>query len=91
MLGTPELSFSLSSAGWRNDVSYGDIVLFRFPGAVQLAATRPAARPCLVLDVETRNGRWCAVLVVVTAALVLVALVGEGSSTVDKRLVSADD
>jgi hypothetical protein len=33
----------------------------------------------------------CAVLVVVTAALVLVALVGEGTSTVDERVVSADD
>ncbi|WP_240145716.1 hypothetical protein [Halococcus salsus] len=52
--------------------------------------------PLVALPLATRFGYTveyllCAVLVVVTAALVLVALVVEGTSTVDKRLVSADD
>ncbi|RKF12398.1 hypothetical protein D6850_18170 [Roseovarius spongiae] len=63
MLDTPEFSVSPSCADWRDDVSYGDIVLFRFPGAGRPAAARPAVRPCLVLDVETLNTRRCAVLV----------------------------
>lgn len=63
MLDAPRLLFSPRSAAWQEKLSYGDIVLFRFPGAGQSAASRPAVRPCLVLDVETLGIRRCAVLV----------------------------
>lgn len=57
---TPRIPFL---TGWRNDMSYGDIVLFRFPGMGQPAAAYPVVWPCLVLDVETLNVRRRAVLV----------------------------
>ena len=48
--------------GWRDHVSYGDIVSFRFPLAEEGAAGCPKARPCLVLDVEVRGGQRYALL-----------------------------
>ncbi|MEX1236530.1 MAG: hypothetical protein WEB56_16225 [Roseovarius sp.] len=64
MLDTTTSSFTSSfNADWQNRVSYGDILTFRFPGLAQPAAARPAARLCLVLDIETIGGRRCAVLV----------------------------
>lgn len=68
MLDAPRLLFSPSFAYWQNDVSYGDIVLFRFPGAGQPAAARPAVRSCLVLDVAMLNARRRAILVPAFAA-----------------------
>lgn len=64
MLHTSTASFTpVLDADWRNHLSHGDIVMFRFPAAGQPAAARPAARPCLVLDIETVGTRHCAVLV----------------------------
>lgn len=64
MLHTSTASFNPDlNSTWRNHLSHGDVVMFRFPGAGQPAAARPAARPCLVLDIETVGIRRCAVLV----------------------------
>lgn len=40
---------------WRNHVSYGDIVSFRFPLAEEGSVGRPKARPCLILDIEEKG------------------------------------
>lgn len=64
MLYTSTASFTPAlDVDWCNHLSHGDVVMFRFPGAGQPAAARPAARPCLVLDIETVGTRRCAVLV----------------------------
>lgn len=48
---------------WQDQLSPGDIVMFRFPGLGQPTSARPMPRPCLVLDIEIVRGRRCAVLV----------------------------
>ena len=64
MLHTSTSSFTpVLDANWRNHLSHGDVVMFRFPGTGQPVAARPVARACLVLDIETVGTRRCAVLV----------------------------
>ncbi len=46
---------------WRDQLSHGDLVVFRFPIAGRADCAVP--RPCLVLDIETVGSRRCAVLV----------------------------
>ncbi|GAW37270.1 hypothetical protein RA2_04347 [Roseovarius sp. A-2] len=63
MLHTSTSSFIADpGTDWRNHLSHGDVVMFRFPGAGQAATANPAPRPCLVLDIEVTAGRRCAVL-----------------------------
>lgn len=60
MLHTSTASFiPVLDADWHNHLSHGDVVMFRFPAAGQPAA----ARPCLVLDIETVGIRRCAALI----------------------------
>ncbi|CUH38624.1 hypothetical protein JSE7799_01441 [Jannaschia seosinensis] len=47
---------------WRDHVGYGDIVSFRFPLAEEESQRRPKARPCLILDIEVRDGQRYALL-----------------------------
>ncbi len=47
---------------WRDHVSYGDIVSFRFPLAEEGSARQPKARPCLILDIEMRGDQLYALL-----------------------------
>ena len=47
---------------WRDHVSHGDIVSFRFPLAEKDAAGRPKTRPCLILDIEEKGGQRCALI-----------------------------
>lgn len=47
---------------WRDHVTYGDIVSFRFPLAEQDATGRPKARPCLILDIEVKGDQRYALL-----------------------------
>ena len=47
---------STMTPAWRNHVSYGDIVSFRFPLAEDGDGTPPKPRPCLILDIEERGG-----------------------------------
>ena len=42
---------------WGDTIQRGDVVLFRFPHAEGDANDAPKSRTCLVLDIETRNGR----------------------------------
>lgn len=42
---------------WQDHIAPGDIVSFRFPLAEEGHKGRPKARPCLVLDIETRGGQ----------------------------------
>ena len=63
MLHTSPSSFIPAPAtDWRHQLSHGDIVMFRFPVAGQVATARPVPRPCLVLDTEIASGRRCALL-----------------------------
>ena len=55
-------TLSTMTAAWRDDVSYGDIVSFCFPLAEEGHTGRPKARPCLILDIEVRNGQRYALL-----------------------------
>lgn len=50
------------SAAWRNHLSHGDIVLFRFPLAEEGETAKPKARPCLVLDIEQIGDQTYALL-----------------------------
>jgi len=50
------------TAAWRDHLSHGDIVLFRFPLAEDGETATPKPRPCLVLDVETIGGKRYALL-----------------------------
>lgn len=49
-------------ADWRDRLSCGDIVLFRFPPAGTASSACPVPQPCLLLDIEFLRGRRCAVL-----------------------------
>ena len=40
------------TAAWRDHISHGDIVSFRFPLSEEGAREQPKARPCVVLDIE---------------------------------------
>ena len=53
---------STMTPAWRDHVSYGDIVSFRFPLADDGDGTPPKARPCLILDIKKRGGVRYAVL-----------------------------
>jgi mRNA-degrading endonuclease toxin of MazEF toxin-antitoxin module len=48
---------------WRDDLSHGDIVLFRFPLSEGGEDAEIKARPCLVLDIETIGDARYAVIV----------------------------
>ncbi|CTQ48097.1 hypothetical protein [Jannaschia donghaensis] len=43
------------TAEWRDHISPGDIVSFRFPLAEDGNRAHPKARPCLILDIEERG------------------------------------
>jgi len=47
---------------WRDHVTYGDIVSFRFPLAEMDATGRPKARPCLILEIEVKGDQRYALL-----------------------------
>ena len=53
---------------WRDHVSCGDIVSFRFPLAEKDAEGRPKARPCLILDIEEKGGQRYALIAYGTAS-----------------------
>ncbi len=57
----PDATFT---ENWRDQISHGDLVVFRFPIAGRADCAVP--RPCLVLDIETVGSRRCAVLVPAT-------------------------
>ena len=50
------------TGAWRDHLSHGDIVLFRFPLAEETGTTKPKARPCLVLEVEAVGDQRLALL-----------------------------
>lgn len=62
MLDTSKPEKTFATADWGDQLSYGDVVLFRFPLAGHTVGAHPVPRPCLVLDVEIMRGRRCAVL-----------------------------
>lgn len=47
---------------WQTNLRRGDVVAFRFPCAEDAGAADPKARTCLVLEIETRDGRHFAEL-----------------------------
>lgn len=52
----------VATNAWRNDLSHGHIVLFRFPLSEGGETAVIKARPCLVLDIETISGvRYAAI------------------------------
>ena len=53
---------STMTDAWRDHVSYGDIVSFRFPLAEENSTERPKARPCLILDTEVQVGQRYALI-----------------------------
>lgn len=56
MLDTTNFTTNLTmTLDWRDHLSYGDIVSFRFPLADKGHTGTPKARPGLVLDIETRG------------------------------------
>ena len=61
MLDTINTILTMTPA-WRDHVTHGDIVSFRFPLAEEGNAGPPKARPCLVLDIETKGGQRYALL-----------------------------
>jgi hypothetical protein len=61
MLDTTPIIPTMTEA-WRDYVSYGDIVSFRFPLAEEGATGRPKARPCLILDIEEKGGQRFALI-----------------------------
>lgn len=61
MLDTTTTTLTMTPA-WRDHLSYGDIVSFRFPLAEEAGTGKPKARPCLILDIETRDGQRYALL-----------------------------
>ena len=56
-----------TTANWRDTLSHGDVVSYRFLVA-DPESEAPKARPCLVLDVETLGGRRYALLAYGTIA-----------------------
>lgn len=50
------------TAAWRDHISPGDIVSYRFPLAEKEHSGHPKARPCLVLDIEEHGGQRYALL-----------------------------
>lgn len=46
-----------AAGAWHDTLSYGDVVIFRFPVAEEDGGDAPKARPCLVLDVERFGDR----------------------------------
>jgi hypothetical protein len=61
MLDTINTTLTMTPA-WQDHVSHGDIVSFRFPLAEESGTGRPKARPCLVLDIETKSDERYALL-----------------------------
>ncbi|MFW5867972.1 MAG: hypothetical protein ACOCX2_09165 [Armatimonadota bacterium] len=61
MLDTINTTLTMTPA-WQEHVSHGDIVSFRFPLAEEASAGRPKARPCLILDIETKGDQRYALL-----------------------------
>jgi hypothetical protein len=61
MLDTINTTLTMTPA-WQEHVTHGDIVSFRFPLAEESSAGRAKARPCLVLDIETKGGQRYALL-----------------------------
>ncbi|MFZ3585107.1 hypothetical protein ACOI1H_23670 [Loktanella sp. DJP18] len=55
MLDTAHHTPTMTHA-WRDDVSYGDIVYFRFPLSEDGTVSEHEARPCLILDIEVHGG-----------------------------------
>ncbi len=49
-------TLSTMTTAWRDHVSHGDIVSFRFPLAEEGSKGRPKARPCLILEIDVRDG-----------------------------------
>lgn len=68
MLDTTSLNPTMTAA-WRENVSYGDIVSFRFPLAEDGDNGQPKARPCLILDIEVIGGQRYALLAYGTTSL----------------------
>ncbi|WP_375173879.1 hypothetical protein [Pseudooceanicola sp.] len=61
MLDTTTIQLTMTPA-WRDHLFHGDIVSFRFPLAEEASTGQPKARPCLVLDIETRDEQRYALL-----------------------------
>ncbi|RVV96523.1 hypothetical protein EKE94_18290 [Mesobaculum littorinae] len=61
MLDTTTTTLTMTPV-WRDHLSYGDIVSFRFPLAEEASTGQPKARPCLVLDIETQDNQRYALL-----------------------------
>jgi hypothetical protein len=61
MLDSIQTTLAMTPA-WRDLITPGDIVSFRFPLAEEGNSGRPKARPCLVLDVEEHGGKRYALL-----------------------------
>lgn len=55
MLDTITTTLTMTPA-WQDHVTSGDIVSFRFPLAEEGDTGQPKARPCLILDIEIRDG-----------------------------------
>ncbi|OWY04619.1 hypothetical protein B6V75_00225 [Thioclava sp. F1Mire-8] len=61
MLDTTTIQLTMTPA-WRDHLSHGDIVSFRFPLAEEASTGQPKARPCLVLDIEMHGDQRYALL-----------------------------
>ncbi|MCZ4260139.1 hypothetical protein O4G76_04700 [Limimaricola sp. G21655-S1] len=61
MLDSIQTTLAMMPA-WRDLVTPGDIVSFRFPLAEEGHTGRPKSRPCLILDLEERGGKRYALL-----------------------------
>lgn len=61
MLDTTTTVHTMTPA-WRDYLSYGDIVSFRFPLAEEGSTGQPKARPCLILDIEVQGDQRYALI-----------------------------
>ncbi|MFZ3582119.1 hypothetical protein ACOI1H_08115 [Loktanella sp. DJP18] len=61
MLDTTTTVHTMTPA-WRDHLSYGDIVSFRFPLAEEGSTGQPKARPCLIIDIEVRGDQRYALI-----------------------------
>lgn len=61
MLDSIQTNLTMTPA-WQDHITAGDILSFRFPLAEEGHRGRPKARPCLVLDIEERDGLRYALL-----------------------------